>query len=100
VQPGYTLTLDLVKDAVTCQLDNGANRSSYTVSNRDPAHVVIDASYGYRAPHPTLDIRIEATCQTTSDAISYSHMAQVEVLVNGRRHFCRSWTAAVSRWWS
>ncbi len=98
--PVYALTLDLVNDAVTCRLENGANRSAYTVSNRTPARAVIKSSYSYIAPHPTLDIHVEATCQTASDTTSYTHAAQVEVTVDGRRHFQRSWMETVPRHWS
>ncbi len=52
------------------------------------------------APHPTLNIRVEATCQTASDTTSYTHAAQVEITVNGGRHFQRSWMETVPRHWS
>ena len=101
-RPGYSLTHDLVNDTVTCSLisTGGANRSVYTVSNHDPAQASIDSNYTYTAPHPTLDIRIVATCQTASGATSYTHAAQVEIAVNGRRHFRKSWTESVPRDWS
>jgi hypothetical protein len=101
-RPGYSLSHDIVRDMVTCTLTNadGSNRSAYTVSNRDPAHAVIDSSYSCMAPHPTLDIRLEATCQTASDATTYTHAAQVEITVNGRRHFQKSWIESVPRHWS
>ena len=101
-RPEYALTLDLVNDSVTCNLVSagGANRSRYTVSNRDPAHASIDSSYTCAVPHATLDIRVTATCQTVSDATAYTHAAQVEITVNGRPHFRKSWTDSVPRNWS
>jgi uncharacterized protein len=101
-RPGYSLTHDLVNDAMTCSLmsSGGANRSVYTVSNRDPARASIDSSCTYTAPHPTLDIRIVTACQTASDTTSYSHDAKVETTVNGRRHFHKSWAESVPRHWS
>jgi len=67
------------------------------VSNRDPANAVISASATHVAVHPTLDIRIEATCQTSSDATSYTHLSQVRVTVDGAEHFRKSWNATVPR---
>ncbi len=101
-RPGYSLSHDLVDDTVTCSLvsTGGSNRSAYTVSNCNPAHAVINSSYSYTAPHPTLDIRVVATCQTASDATSYIHSAQVEITVNGGRHFQKSWAESVPRYWS
>ncbi|MER8524454.1 CocE/NonD family hydrolase [Mesorhizobium sp. M1076] len=107
-QPTYTLHQDLVADQVTCELVTGdagsrivgCNRSRYTVSNRNPAQTTIDASFSYRAPHPTLDIRIEAACQTTSDSASYTHAVQIGIQINGHAHFQKSWTESVPRKWS
>jgi predicted acyl esterase len=101
-RPEYQLEFDLVQDTVSCVLrptDSGrtSSRSRYTVSNRDPAHTVISASATHMAVHPTLDIRVEATCQTTSDAASYTHLSQVRVTVDGAEHFVKSWAASVPR---
>ncbi len=101
-QPAYRLELDLVKDTVSCVLqpaDAGrtSSQSRYTVSNRDPANTVISASATHVAVHPTLDIRIEATCQTSSDATSYTHLSQVRITVDGAEHFRKSWNTTVPR---
>jgi predicted acyl esterase len=100
--PTYRLEVDLVKDTVSCVLqpaDAGrtSGQSRYTVSNRDPANTVISASATHAAVHPTLDIRIEATCQTSSNATSYTHLSQVRVTVDGAEHFRKSWHATVPR---
>lgn len=101
-QPAYTFHLDLVNDTVTCELrppkgGRTTNHSRYTVSNRDPALTVIDSSATHTAVHPTLDIRVEATCQTASDATSYTHHSTVEITVNGARYFHKSWLESVPR---
>ncbi|HLY90609.1 MAG TPA: CocE/NonD family hydrolase [Acetobacteraceae bacterium] len=100
--PGYTFELDLVNDTVTCALrapEGGrtSHHSRYTVSNHDPAHTTIIGSAKHTAVHPTLDIRIEATCQTTSDADTYSHLSQVRITVDGAPHFSKSWSESVPR---
>jgi len=100
--PGYTFELDLVNDTVTCALrapESGrtSNHSRYTVSNRDPAHTTITGSATHTAVHPTLDIRVEATCQTSSDADTYTHLSQVRITVDGTPHFSKSWSESVPR---
>ncbi len=101
-RPGYELKWDLIDDTVTCELtgSSGANRSRYTVSNRVPAIASIQSNFLCTVPHPILDIRVAASCQTASDRTSYTHAAQVEITVNGKRHFSRSWTESVPRHWS
>jgi uncharacterized protein len=101
-RPVYAFHLDLVNDTVTCELrspEGGrtTNHSRYTVSNREPAHTVIDASATHVAVHPTLDIRIDATCQTVSDAASYTHLSTVRISVNGKPNFDRSWSESAPR---
>jgi len=103
-RPTYVLHHDYVADTVTCELatpdERRANRSRLTVSNRDPARTVIESSMSYRAPHPTLDIRVECGCQTASDATSYTHATQIKIRIDGRAHFSKSWTDSVPRGWS
>jgi hypothetical protein len=101
-QPTYRLELNPVEDTVCCILqpaESGrtSSQSRYTVSNRDPAHTVISASATHVAAHPTLDIRVEATCQTSSDATSYTHLSQVRITIDGAEHFRKSWNATVPR---
>jgi predicted acyl esterase len=101
-RPEYRFHLDLVNDSVTCELrapggGRTSNHSRYTVSNRDPAHTVIDASSTHVAVHPTLDIRVDATCQTASDAASYTHLSTVRISVNGEPYFHKSWSESVPR---
>jgi predicted acyl esterase len=101
-RPQYSFELDLVEDQVSCILrppEGGrtTSRSRYTVSNRDPARTVITASAIHQAAHPTLDIQVEASCQTSSDATSYTHLSQVHITVDGAVHFSKSWSASVRR---
>jgi predicted acyl esterase len=101
-RPVYTFELDLVNDTVTCALrapEGGrtSNHSRYTVSNRDPALTTIIGRATHTAVHPTLDIRVEANCQTTSDANAYTHLSQVRITVDGAPHFSKSWSESVPR---
>ena len=101
-RPEYRIELDLVDDTVSCVLrppDGGrtTGHSRYTASNRDPARTVIIASATHVAVHPALDIRVEATCQTVSDAASYTHLSQVRITIDGAEHCSKSWTESVPR---
>jgi uncharacterized protein len=101
-RPEYRFELDLVDDTVSCSLrapDGGrtSNRSRYTVSNCHPARTVIASSATHVAVHPTLDIRVEATCRTSSDEVSYTHLSQVRITVDGAEHFSKSWSESVPR---
>lgn len=102
VRPEYKFELDLVNDAVTCVLRPGdggrtSHQSRYTVSNSHPARTTIVSSATHHAVHPTLDIRVEATCQASSDETSYTHMSQVRITVDGAEHFRKSWSETVPR---
>jgi predicted acyl esterase len=101
-RPEYRFELDLVDETVTCSLRAPAvgrtsNCSRYTVSNRHPARTVIASSATHVAVHPTLDIRVEATCQTSSDEKSYIHLSQVRITVDGAEHFSKRWSESVPR---
>ncbi len=101
-RPEYAFHLDLVNDTVTCELrapqgTRTTNHSRYTVSNRDPAHTLINSAATHAAVHPTLDIRVDTACQTASDAASYTHLSTVEITVNGARYFHKSWSESVPR---
>lgn len=106
-KPTYSIIHDYVDDTVTCELamqigdagarGDGVNRSKFTVSNKSPANAVIRSSFHYRPAHPTLAIELETHCQTLSNADTYTHAVQLEVRIDGARHFSRSWTKSVPR---
>jgi uncharacterized protein len=102
--PEYGIHMDLIRDTVTSGFvsppsvpPTGVNSSRFTVSNANPARATIDSSVTYLPPHPTLKIEIEATCQTTSDENTYSHLSQVDIEINGQRYFSKSWAETVPR---
>ena len=105
--PEYSIRMDLVRDTVTSEFlsppsspPTGVNRSSFTVSNTHPARAVIESSVTYTAPHPSLDIRLEATSHTSSDEHAYTHACELEITINGKRHFQKSWRETVPRRYS
>ena len=101
--PTYAMHHDLVEDTVTCELANtdeiGLNKSRYTVSNRNPAVSIIDSSFRYRPP-PERNVQIDATCHTASDSTHYVHTSRVEIYVDGKLYFEKTWNETVARNWS
>ncbi|RUV68129.1 CocE/NonD family hydrolase [Mesorhizobium sp. M5C.F.Cr.IN.023.01.1.1] len=101
--PTYALHHDLIGDSVTCELaagditNGGYNRSTYTISNRDPANTIIEAKCLYRPQHPSTDIQVEANCRTVSDAKNYTHEVQVSIKTGGRLFFEKEWTECAPR---
>jgi predicted acyl esterase len=106
-KPEVALHFDLVNDSVTSELappppplSGRIHRSRFTVYNRDPARAAIDSSFTINAGNPALDIQVSAACQTVSDQACYTHSSQVEITVNGRPYFQKSWSQSVPRNWS
>ena len=71
--------------------------SSFTVSSKDPANAVLKARAIRTVNRPESRIQVEANETTSSDALSFRHLVQVEILVNGKRHFQKSWSVTVPR---
>ena len=100
-QPVYALHRDPAADTATCELantdENAHNTSRYTVSDRAPAAAKIESRFHYRPPHQAPPIEIDATCVTESDADSYSHTSRVEIRIDARLYFEKTWTESVGR---
>jgi predicted acyl esterase len=102
--PEYAIRFDLVRDTVTTEFvsppsipPSGVIRSLFTVSNANPARAVVHSEVTYTAAHPTLNVHLDASCQTSSDENSDTHMSELEITVNGNRHFQKSWTESAPR---
>ena len=103
-RPEHSVTHDLVNQTVTTSFASpsgtpvrGVNRSSFTVSQKDPADAVIRSSYEFPLPLPGSDVNVSAQSTLVSDAVTYRHMVEVEITVNGMRHFNKSWSVTVPR---
>ena len=96
---------DLVDETVTATLERvseigpapGLAHSTYTVSRRNPAETVLKARYVYEVPPAGSGMTVEANESLTSDLDSFHFVSQVEVTVNGKRHFHKSWRISVPR---
>ena len=103
-KPEHTVTYDLVNETTTVRTASPpggpggtSNRTSFTVSGKNPAEAVLRGSYEYVINRPESDIKVEAQCVTASDAKTFRHLVEVEVTVNGKRHFNKSWSVQAPR---
>ena len=110
-KPKHRIIQDLVNQTTTVELmssrsgksENGQTewtrnlQSAYTVSHTDPANAVLKATMEYTIIRVGEVIKVEANEVTSSDITSFRHLTEVEVTLNGRRHFHKSWEVSVPR---
>jgi hypothetical protein len=99
--PDYSVTRDLIKNALTVNIRTlsgaGVNRSAFTVQIDRPAQATVSSEYEYPIERAGLSFRVRSQCVTRSDEQAFHHLTQVEVTVNGRPHWQKSWTISVPR---
>jgi hypothetical protein len=99
--PDYTITRDLVRNTVAVHIRTlsgiGTNRSHFTINVTRPAEAVVQSEYEYPMERPGMSIRVHSQCVTRSDAGAFHHLTEVEVTVNGRPHWSKSWSVSVPR---
>ena len=107
----HRIVHDLVNETVTVHLGRTAGgrsaygntqtettaRSSYTVSRKNPADASLNATHEYTLNRPDGTIKVEAHEVVASDISSFRYLTQVQVTVNGKRHFNKSWRVSVPR---
>ena len=97
----YSITRDLVNNTTTLRLHVVRGTflidSRYTVSSENPARATVNAKAVYTVDRPESKIRVESNELTTSNETSFRYVADVEVTVNGARHFNKSWSITVPR---
>jgi hypothetical protein len=97
-KPEYTVTYDLVRQTVMVRTSTGASGSAtFTVSAKNPAEAVMTATQDFLVSKPDMQVKVEAQCVTSSDTNSFRHLVEVEVTVNGKRHFSKSWSVQAPR---
>ena len=93
-KPEHLIILDLVNQTATVAVNS---QSRFTVSMKEPANATMKGTSTLLISKPDLEIRVEAQCVTVSSATTFRHLVEVEVTVNGKRHFDKSWTVVVPR---
>jgi putative CocE/NonD family hydrolase len=106
-KPEHTIAYDLIGQTATVRTASAAatsapapaSRTSFTVSLAKPAEAVMKGTCQLTVSKPDAgpEIKVEAQCVTMSDAKTFRHLVEVEVLVDGKRHFHKSWAAVVPR---
>jgi hypothetical protein len=99
--PRYSVTRDLIKGGLTCQYTTnagvGVNKSTYTVNLARPAEASVVSEFEYPMERPGLSVLVRSQCTTRSDAEFFHHVTQVEITLNGRRYWEKTWTLSVPR---
>jgi hypothetical protein len=96
-KPEYTVSFDLVNETTTLTIVHPTEHTTYTVSSKNPGQAVMKATRELIVSKPDSEIKVQAQCVTSSDAKVFRHLVEVEVLVNGKRHFEKSWSVVVPR---
>ncbi len=99
--PDYSVSRDFIKNAVTVSIRTlsgiGVNRSHFTVHVDRPAEAIVHSEFEYPLDRTGLSIRVRSQCVTRSDAQAFHHLTQVEITVNGRPYWSKSWSVSVPR---
>lgn len=114
----HRITHDLVNDTVTVELERVSGllpnsgsarppfgssisrrlaRSRYTVSRANPADTTMQADHIYTITRPDGEIRIQANDNLSSDAQSFRLMSRIEITVDGKTHWTKSWRVSRPR---
>jgi uncharacterized protein len=96
-RPDSTMAYDPINQIMTLTLGRGANRTVYTVSDLNPAEAVLKSDVEYAVSGGEGEVKVTAHAVTASDAKVFRHLVEVEVTVDGKRHFNKSWTLSVPR---
>jgi uncharacterized protein len=96
-RPEHSVTYDLINGTMTLSISQGSSQTTYTVSDVDPAAAVLKSAAVYVVPGAGAEIKVAAYAVTESDAKVFRHLVDVEVTVDGRRHFSKSWSVSVPR---
>jgi hypothetical protein len=93
----HNITYDPINQTTTLSMGQGANRTTYTVSDLNPAETVINSDVEYVVSRPEGVFKVNAHAVTSSDAKVFRHIVEVEVTVDGKHHFSKSWEMSVPR---
>jgi len=100
--PKFSVTRDIINDTATMSYEMSGGRqhhheANFTVSAPNPAQAVVQANAQYSCDYQERHIIVDAQCVTSSDDQAFHHTAEVEITVNGKQHFNKSWKESVPR---
>jgi putative CocE/NonD family hydrolase len=102
-KPVYGVTYDLINQTATVTIDKtapkggGDSHTTFTVSDRDPANAVMKSVVDYVVHQPDGVIDVQAQSLLTSDKKVFRHIMDINITVDGKQHFSKSWIVTVPR---
>jgi predicted acyl esterase len=97
----YSVERDLIANVLTVHIKTlsgiGVNTSHYTVRVNRPADAVVQSEFEYPLDRPGMAIRVRSHCVARSDEQAFHHTTAVEITINGRLHWNKSWSVSVPR---
>jgi hypothetical protein len=96
-QTEHTLNYDPDRQVATMAFGSTPNRTTYTVSDLNPAEAVLESHAESCVSHAAGTVKVHAHAVTESDAGAFHHRVDVEITVDGKRHFNKSWALSVPR---
>lgn len=100
--PQLSISRNPINDAATVHHEvayspTWTSAADYTVSARDPAHVVVRTTTRQQHDYPGEKIVVSVQCDTESDACTFVHKVDIAITRNGRPYFNKTWSATVPR---
>jgi putative CocE/NonD family hydrolase len=104
-RPEYQITSDLINETTMLSVTQtpllshapGISRSTYLVSDVNPADAIIENTVEYVVAQSGQETIVRAHMVTASDARRFLHSVDVEVTIDGRHHFRKNWAVSVPR---
>lgn len=100
--PALSITYDLINETQTVTHEvayrsRWINRGSFTVSARDPASAIARGYSTCGYSYGGQEIEVQAECVTTSDRSAFHHIVTVDITMNGKPYWSKSWATSVAR---
>lgn len=96
--PKFSVNRDIINDTATVAYEMpDTHAASFTVSAPNPAQAVVEATAQFVCDYQGQHIVVGSQCVTSSDDQTFCHAVEVEITVDGKRHFNKSWKESVPR---
>lgn len=99
--PEYSITHDLIRETASVkyrgEFGAGVNTAEFEVSRRNPARATVKAGMVNTCQQAGRTIVVETQCITSSDEQAFHQTLEVEIQMDGKRHWNKSWAVSVSR---
>jgi hypothetical protein len=93
-KPNHRVSYDLINQRTTVSTGDG---STFTVSSNNPAEAVASATQEYDFNEHGQVIKVRVHEITTSDAETFHHLVEVDVTLDDKPYFHKSWTISPAR---